>query len=274
MIQKVADDTEGLRARYKKSKSSVPEVLSRHSRPAYAEIIFSAASDTEFAFDDQIVGASAYRRALANAMAASRSQPTSPMAPQTQKVLPGSKLYKIAPKAIRVKALFEDSQKLFKDLMKAIKKDDIAKVQELIDLAAPLNSFSTKSKFTPLTYAIYHKKKPVIISLLLEKGAGPRLIDGDERSPMNLAIDRGDLSIVRDLIIHGVNVVHEEISNGQSLWEKSVKENHPKLIEMLVKEFGVDVHQKNKYGLTALQTATADEKQQAVEMLLSLGAKY
>jgi ankyrin repeat protein len=274
VIQRVADDMEGLRVRYTKSKLSAPEVLSTHSRPTYAASVFSGLSDTEFAFDEQIVGTTAYRRALAKPTTASPSQPTSPMAPRPYTPIPISTPLKKAPHAIRVKALFGDSQKLFKDLMKAIKKDDFKKVRELIDLAAPLNVFSTESKFTPLTYAIYHKRNPAIISLLLDARAGPRLLDGDERSPVSCAVDMGDMSIVRSLIRHGVSVVHEEISNGQSLWEKSVKENHPELIEMLVREFGADVHRKEKYGVTALQIATADENQATVEMLLRLGAEY
>uniref|UniRef100_A0A7C1CFG8 Zinc-ribbon domain-containing protein n=1 Tax=Thermofilum adornatum TaxID=1365176 RepID=A0A7C1CFG8_9CREN len=105
-----------------------------------------------------------------------------------------------------------------KELIKAVKSRDIKKVKEL-----------------------------------LEKGANPNAKDGDEKTPLHYAAEKGSVDIAKLLINKGANVNAKSCDGFTPLHVAAMKGNLP-VVELLL-ESGADPNAIDKYGKTPAELA-------------------
>lgn len=126
-----------------------------------------------------------------------------------------------------------------------------------------------------LAYAA-HGGSVEICSLLIERGVplNPMELGGRWRTPLNAAVESGNISIVRLFLDKGADVRHRDTP----IVLNAMQSKHPSswdILEMLV-QYGADVEQSDPgsifHGNTPLQRAVLNGDSQKVDRLIELGA--
>lgn len=188
-------------------------------------------------------------------------------------------------------------------LLNAIKRNDLKRVQGLLDRGADVNAADADG-WTPLMWAVASGRKEAV-SLLLDKGAELNARDKEDNTALihaamahpqiaEVLIARGaDLNaqnkvgttalmwaifvdnknLARNLIARGADL-NKQNNYGQSALMTAIAHGSTRLASDLVRA-GADVRLKNKGGFTALMLASCDPKVQSatlVRLLLEKGA--
>ena len=117
----------------------------------------------------------------------------------------------------------------------------------------------------PLQYAIFRRNES-IVKILVEHGADIHLEDENGKSPLELALQLKLDNIYKILIIHGADknelydLMHEAVSDGDV-----------EIFELLINE-QTDLNHKNSSGKTMLYTASKEDYESIVQILLTKGA--
>jgi ankyrin repeat protein len=111
-------------------------------------------------------------------------------------------------KRLRVEINKENIQK---ELVEAIKNNDVKKVKEIIDeRKISIDETYGEDEFTPLHLTVIYNQ-PEIMSKLLEKGADPDVKDSEGNTPLHFAAEQNNLELLKLLIEYDgdVNAVNE-----------------------------------------------------------------
>jgi len=122
---------------------------------------------------------------------------------------------------------------------------------------------------TPLNAAI-NKGNIDIVALLLEHGADTATWNRDNRSPLDQAAVRGRLDVIRLLLYHHVDVNFRNGIERTSLFMAS-QEGELEVARALL-QHGAAVDARDKYGLTPLMLASQHGHADVVRFLLENGA--
>ena len=189
-------------------------------------------------------------------------------------------------------------------LMHFVEKNSINNIEILLDAGADVNAPSWKTQITPLIKAIKMNNKK-LVELFLQKGVDIHKTDGNGKTPLMWAAQKGHIDILEILLKKGakVNVVDNETGKTALLWAcidrkiASVK----KLVEFgasvnipdhngvtplmwvlrsrytgigrfLLSVDNIDVDAQDKDGKTALMWAAQEGRVNFVEFLLEKGA--
>ncbi len=139
-------------------------------------------------------------------------------------------------------------------LHRAVKKDLLEKVEELIVSGADVN-LPGKKKQTPLHRAIY-SGNPQLIEVLLVNGANSNAQDKDQSTPLHLAALYNSFStvIIEKLITH-TGDVHARDSLGKTPLHLAAAYGHTDIVLFLL-EHGADKNIKDTENKTPLQLAS------------------
>ncbi|WGJ62476.1 ankyrin repeat domain-containing protein [Wolbachia endosymbiont of Frankliniella intonsa] len=127
-----------------------------------------------------------------------------------------------------------------------------------------------KDRKTPLHLAI-EKGNENIVKALLNKGADVNLQDKDRKTPLHLAIEKGNENIVKALLaVEGINV------NLQDKYRKTplhlaVEKDNENIVNALLAVDGINVDLRDKNESTPLYLAAKKGKMEILEALLAKG---
>ena len=98
-----------------------------------------------------------------------------------------------------------------------------------------------------------------LVSILLLANSDACLIrDEDGRTPLHLAVMKGQVEVVRKLFSARRQVIWYKLDEGETILHSAVKQNHLGVLNLLLEQVGeVDfLNSKGDYGNTVLHTAT------------------
>lgn len=150
------------------------------------------------------------------------------------------------------------------DLFRAIEKNEISKVKELIENGIDINVKDMINR-TPLTAAVEFNRFD-ILKYLIKKGAKVKISDG-HRTPLTIAAQNNNIKIMKLLIENGADIadVNMYFVIGGS------QENY-KAVRYLI-ENGYGINKRNKYGFTPIMTTCIWGHKKIVKYLLSKRVK-
>jgi ankyrin repeat protein len=174
-----------------------------------------------------------------------------------------------------------------KALFAAVRKNDAAKVKELIAQGVNVNCLETPKRafefdITPLHEAAYNQN-PDITRMLLEAGANPNAevghlqsIDQPGEPPLNWAcgyrsLQNVNLEVVKLLLAYGGNPNHRMKSYQQSVFEASICKSRLEVIKALT-EAGAEINPPGPGFCSPLIHASADADAEIVSYLIKKGA--
>lgn len=155
-------------------------------------------------------------------------------------------------------------------LYEAMKENDSAKVRELIDQGADIDSRGDPEKYTPLMLACINKNTE-LAKLLVEKGADVNSSDINKITPLSYAALHGKPELVSLLIEKGADVNNIDLHGNTPLYYAAAK-GKLKVAKLLI-EKGANVNIENTYGYTPLDIAYANSQLKIVTLLTKKGAK-
>ncbi|XP_060075444.1 ankyrin repeat domain-containing protein 7-like [Ylistrum balloti] len=159
-----------------------------------------------------------------------------------------------------------------KQIILAIKKNDVEKLLQIAVMpGCDVNYVSTR-KLTPLLYAC---KQGGVSTLLIEKlvacGADIEYKDKEEKTPFFHACAKGNRELIRTLIRIGCNKNKPNIHGDRPIHEAVIHGNTEAVLELL--DQGIDINEGNRItGHTPLHLAVLHEQTDMVELLLQKGA--
>ena len=128
-------------------------------------------------------------------------------------------------------------------------------------------------KATPLLYAIVKSNgNSKIVNLLIRKGANVNAIDEEGWSSFLYASAFGDTSILRSIVYKNRKLINTKTKNNVTPLHMAVVYDNIENIRYLVKNLKVDINAQDDDGWTALYYAAANNKKEAYNLLLRLGA--
>jgi ankyrin repeat protein len=118
--------------------------------------------------------------------------------------------------------------------------------------------------FMAFTYVVQASGSNVNFKLLhTEK----YIVQGYDRSPLNVAISRGDIDTVKKFVEYGANV--NKVLDGMSPLMAAARYNRVEIMEFLVSK-GAELTTKNEKGYTALKYAEVSKAKEAVAFLKTI----
>jgi ankyrin repeat protein len=122
-----------------------------------------------------------------------------------------------------------DDKKIF---LKAIKVNDINKVQCMLNRNKRLANISNKYGLTPLLAATYHNHNK-IVELLLDAGANPNNKNNDDETPLLWAAEFNYCQIVKLLLAAGADP-NKKNNNGWTPLLNAIFQDHYRIIKLLL----------------------------------------
>ncbi|KIC01248.1 ankyrin [Flavobacterium sp. JRM] len=93
------------------------------------------------------------------------------------------------------------------------------------------------------------------------------IVQGYDRSPLNVAISRGDIDTVKKFVEYGANV--NKVLDGMSPLMAAARYNQVEIMEFLVSK-GAELTTKNEKGYTALKYAEVSKAKEAAAFLKTI----
>ena len=166
----------------------------------------------------------------------------------------------------------KNKDELNKDLLEAVKNNDIGKVSELIDDGADLSVIEEKGfKRNSLIIATEEGNKKMV-SLLVEKGANINGKSGTGTIAIIESVKNGDLGMVKFLLDKGANINGTD-SMGSTTLIKSSEKGYEEIASELI-EKGANINGRNNGGFTAIMSATMHGHYKIVTFLKEKNAVF
>lgn len=128
-------------------------------------------------------------------------------------------------------------------------------------------------KATPLIYAIFKSNgSSKIVNALIRKGADVNAVDEEGWSTFLYAAAFGNSSILRSIVSKNKNLVNSKTKDNVTPLHMAVVYDNIDNIKYLVRNLKVDINAQDNDGWTALYYAAANNKRDAYNLLLRLGA--
>ncbi|WP_300711419.1 ankyrin repeat domain-containing protein [uncultured Brachyspira sp.] len=128
-------------------------------------------------------------------------------------------------------------------------------------------------KATPLIYAIFKSNgDSKIVDMLIKKGADINAYDEEGWTSFLYAAAFGDSSTLRNILHGNRELINSKTKNNATPLHMAVVYDNLENIKYLVSRLKVDIDEKDDDGWTALYYAAANNKIEAYNLLLSLGA--
>jgi len=150
------------------------------------------------------------------------------------------------------------------ELIRASGQGDIAKVRELLEKGANVDTRDKESGWTPLMAAAFSGSIDVV-KLLVVKNADVNAQDKFAWTPLMISSRSGHPDIVRVLLDAGADV-NTKTNAGYSALMAAAKQGHTDIVKLLLAR-GADVHARDKSGWRAVTLAERNGHEDIVEML-------
>lgn len=148
-----------------------------------------------------------------------------------------------------------------KILLEAMSKDKVHLARFVLDaLDGEIVDSRTEGAQTPLISSILlpdSHTRCKFVELLLQRGANVNCQDGDGRTALSYACERGYLEVVKILVQNGADPEIVDVWGNTALMYAAV-EGHSPVVEFLVRAFkrlGLQIHRQNKVGNSAVAVA-------------------
>lgn len=151
-----------------------------------------------------------------------------------------------------------------KPLIEAVQNNDDTEVQRLIEAGANVNA-KDESGRTALMYAAQNSEA-YIARLLIDAGADPYMTDNDGETALSYATD------ISGQLVYAINTRYY---NGIDALMHAAQNNDAAEVRRLI-EFGItsnagiNAHEKDKYGKTALMYATENNAEDVIQLLKNM----
>lgn len=96
---------------------------------------------------------------------------------------------------------------------------------------------------------------------------GKHIVQGYDRSPLNVAISKGDIEIVKKFIEYGASV--NKVLDGMSPLMTAARYNKVEIMKLLVSK-GAELETENEKGYTALKYAEVSKAKEAIAFLKTI----
>ena len=153
----------------------------------------------------------------------------------------------------------------------AVIHNELDVVIALIDNNADINELDLKEN-TPLMCAVSHSSFAVMRELIA-RGADVNLDNIDGTSPLHSACVVNSLEAVQMLLAKGAMIDRKEVTDGDTPLIRACQDNDSLEIIQALVSAGADVNMMDNQGYTPLLTAVKWAHPEAVELLLSAGAR-
>ena len=140
----------------------------------------------------------------------------------------------------------------FYDIYTACARDDLERLEELLDEDENIHAQQDEFGMTPIHWAARAGSIPCL-KRLLELGAPPDIPNQSMRTPLHLATDRGQVEAVQLLVEAGADINAAD-KKGRTSLHRATYEGQPEVAELLL-ELGADYNLENKNGKTAFEVA-------------------
>jgi len=151
------------------------------------------------------------------------------------------------------------------DLMKAVKKNDAARVRQLIDGGVDVSE-KDASQDVPLIMAAY-KGYTEITRLLLEAGADVTAVDsGMKATALHAAAYAGRTEAAKLLIEYGIDIDKQGPYNGYTALHDAIWQNNVETARVII-DGGADLHITSNEGLTPPAMARARHRNEIAAMI-------
>ncbi|CAI7605082.1 unnamed protein product [Penicillium glandicola] len=159
------------------------------------------------------------------------------------------------------------------DLFRAISRDDLPRVQELLDQGLDIESRdSVNGGQTPLIVAVGYDKVDIVELLLLRgANANAKTLHSEETALIS-ASSSGRYQIILWILEHGNPDLEARDRNGRTALMRASAQGYTREVQVLVKA-GADIEAKDRNGRTALMEASRLDHDPTVKLLMKLGAK-
>lgn len=108
-----------------------------------------------------------------------------------------------------------------------------------------------------------------MIADLIDNGADVNIADDNKNTPLDFAIENGNLDIVKRLLKEGAEVNTVDHRYGYTPLLCAIARKRLDIIGLLLNTKGVEVHKKYKHGWTPLYTAVVDMDTEVINLLLN-----
>jgi ankyrin repeat protein len=150
-------------------------------------------------------------------------------------------------------------------LMKAVKKNDVARARTLIAEGANVDELDPNGD-APLVMASYLGHTEVV-KLLLEAGADVAAVDPEMKATaLHAAAYAGRTEAARLLIAHGIDIDRQGPRNGYTALHDAIWGNHVETARALI-DAGADLTLKSHGGETPVDFARSQGQREIVAML-------
>ena len=112
-----------------------------------------------------------------------------------------------------------------------------------------------------------------IVKLLTGNGADIDQVESDGTSPLNAAAQMGEVDTARFLCSAGAALEVRDTSGRTALFNAAA-EGHTEVMEVLLEEYGADIHSTDNTGATAVFAAAENGCLEAVEFLIEEGGAH
>ena len=151
------------------------------------------------------------------------------------------------------------------ELMKAVKKNDVAAVQRLIADGADVNRLESNGD-APLVMAAYlgHTE---IVKALLDAGANVKAVDPSMKATaLHAAAYAGRTEAARLLIAHGIDIDRQGPVNGYTALHDAIWQNNADTAEVIIAA-GANLKLRSHDGQTPLEFAIARGRREIAAMI-------
>lgn len=150
-------------------------------------------------------------------------------------------------------------------LMKAVHKNDVARVQALIVGAVDVDELDSEGN-APLVMAAYLGHAD-IVRLLLEAGADVGAVDPEmQATALHAAAYAGRTEAARLLIEHGIDINRQGPKNGYTALHDAIWENNIDTAKVII-EAGANLTLKSHGGETPLDFARSKHRKEIVALI-------
>lgn len=159
------------------------------------------------------------------------------------------------------------------DLFRAISRDDLARVEQLLDEGLDIESRDdANGGQTPLIVSVGYDKVDIAELLLLRGANANAKTYYTEETALISACASGRFQIILLILEHGNPDLEARDRNGRTALMRASAQGYGRQVEAVVKA-GADLEARDKHNRTALMEAERFDHDQTVSLLIKLGAK-